>query len=316
MNALTPTIKNASTTFNSFAIPTVDTVDLGSSNLSIRRFQQRPNLSLCSTVVSDKALNSSTYWPISSFSQIGMVTTGCLRFFIPDKGQQELRSGDWFVSSFGQFTPRFEVEGNTSITWIECDQHLWQSLASDSERLRHTNIACLGCTQRTEAFFLKGESTPELLELASRLSIARGETANKRLLIESMTLNWLSLILDQSEFSDFPNTEPCDRHEDESALLAAARILEENLVADHSIAGISRSIYLNEFKLKRGFRERFNTTVFGYLRQKRMERAHELLRQGGMTVLQVSEEVGYSNPSHFSRAFREAFGLNPKDITS
>ena len=47
----------------------------------------------------------------------------------------------------------------------------------------------------------------------------------------------------------------------------------------------------NEFKLKKGFRECFNTTVFGYLREKRMERAGELLQQNKSSVIEVANAV-------------------------
>ena len=77
---------------------------------------------------------------------------------------------------------------------------------------------------------------------------------------------------------------------------------------------LSRTVHLNEFKLKQGFRQRFNTTVFGYLRQRRMEHARRLLTEHTITVLDAANRVGYTNPSHFARAFREAFGLNPRQI--
>ena len=101
---------------------------------------------------------------------------------------------------------------------------------------------------------------------------------------------------------------------EETALSAAARILETRCHEDHSLAELSRAVHLNEFKLKRGFKERFGTTVFGFLRQKRMELARELLASESQNVIEVANRVGYSNPSHFARAFREAFGVNPSSF--
>jgi AraC-like DNA-binding protein len=56
----------------------------------------------------------------------------------------------------------------------------------------------------------------------------------------------------------------------------------------------------------------FGTTVFGYLRARRMERARALLEAGKATVLEAAALVGYSNPSNFAAAFRREFGVNPK----
>ena len=63
--------------------------------------------------------------------------------------------------------------------------------------------------------------------------------------------------------------------------------------------------------LQRGFQKLFGTTVFGYLTDKRMERAERWLREGNRTVLQVAIMTGYCNPTHFSVAFKRKFGISP-----
>ncbi|MEH2245236.1 AraC family transcriptional regulator [Nostoc sp.] len=63
--------------------------------------------------------------------------------------------------------------------------------------------------------------------------------------------------------------------------------------------------------LQRGFQRLFSTTVFGYLTDKRMERAKCWLREGNRTVLEVAIMTGYSNPTHFSVAFKRKFGISP-----
>lgn len=93
---------------------------------------------------------------------------------------------------------------------------------------------------------------------------------------------------------------------------AAAEILERQLENPPTLAALARSVGLGETTLKRGFHHVFGTTVFGYLRARRMERARALLESGEATVLEAAALVGYSNPSNFTAAFRREFGLNPK----
>jgi AraC-like DNA-binding protein len=52
-------------------------------------------------------------------------------------------------------------------------------------------------------------------------------------------------------------------------------------------------------------------TIPQFLRQRRLERAGELLRSGRRNVTEAALEVGYSSLSHFSQAFREHFGCCP-----
>jgi transcriptional regulator GlxA family with amidase domain len=46
----------------------------------------------------------------------------------------------------------------------------------------------------------------------------------------------------------------------------------------------------------------------------RLFKAKEMLMNSDLNVSEVAYEVGFKNLSHFSRAFRAAFGLNPSSI--
>ena len=78
---------------------------------------------------------------------------------------------------------------------------------------------------------------------------------------------------------------------------------------------------LNRTKLKVGFKERFGTIVFGFVRQQRMQRALLLLCDGECNVYEAALAVGYNSVSAFAAAFRAAFGFSPrlvrgcKDVT-
>ncbi|MFP4567016.1 MAG: helix-turn-helix transcriptional regulator [Spirochaetaceae bacterium] len=61
---------------------------------------------------------------------------------------------------------------------------------------------------------------------------------------------------------------------------------------------------MNCNKLKYGFREVFGTTVFGQLRNLRLEEARHLIEDGDHSVTEAAFAVGYSSLSHFARTFR------------
>lgn len=74
---------------------------------------------------------------------------------------------------------------------------------------------------------------------------------------------------------------------------------------------LAREVGINDYKLKIGFHEVFDTTVFGCLYEYRMERSRQLLESGNLTVTGVARAVGYANRSHFAAAFKRKFGVNP-----
>lgn len=101
-------------------------------------------------------------------------------------------------------------------------------------------------------------------------------------------------------------------HQDK--ILAARDWLDAHLSDPPTIAGLARLVGTNEFTLKRAFKETMGTTVFGYVRQRRMEAAAADLH-GGRSVADAAALVGYECPRCFADAFRRHFGHLPSEIT-
>ncbi|MBD2774189.1 helix-turn-helix transcriptional regulator [Iningainema tapete] len=91
----------------------------------------------------------------------------------------------------------------------------------------------------------------------------------------------------------------------------AREILLSRLENPPSLLKLAQMVGVSDRTLQRGFQQLFGNTVFGYLTDRRMERAERWLREGDHTVLEVSIMTGYSNPTHFSAAFKRKFGISP-----
>ncbi len=81
-----------------------------------------------------------------------------------------------------------------------------------------------------------------------------------------------------------------------------------------SLSDLARAVGTNEFTLKKGFRDLFGTTVFGFWSDARMEQARRMLTGGEMKVNEVSDLAGYKNPRHFSAAFKKKYGVLPSAV--
>ncbi len=88
-------------------------------------------------------------------------------------------------------------------------------------------------------------------------------------------------------------------------------ILKENLAQPPGLEELGRRVACSHFYLSRIFTQEVGKTISVTLRDLRMERAANLLREGRLNVTQVALEVGYSSLSHFSTAFREVIGCCP-----
>ncbi|HVI44179.1 MAG TPA: AraC family transcriptional regulator [Chitinophaga sp.] len=91
-------------------------------------------------------------------------------------------------------------------------------------------------------------------------------------------------------------------------------LIEENIQEPCSLIELASRAGLNDFKLKKGFKEMFGNTVFGYMNHVRMEKARLMLLEGRQSIADISFVVGYKNPQHFTAAFKKHFGYLPSDL--
>jgi len=102
---------------------------------------------------------------------------------------------------------------------------------------------------------------------------------------------------------------------DEKRLLQAKELLLLDLVNPPGLKELAREVGLNDFKLKKGFKECFNTTAYSLLHEERMQQAKRLIYKGKHTITEVSGLVGYTCHGHFSAAFRKRFGMTPRQFS-
>lgn len=172
---------------------------------------------------------------------------------------------------------------------------------------------CLQCPKRSLPELTRGSMDAAMRYAAFRLSEIRPGRTTSDLIAQGLLLEILGMVLQARE--DGATVAGCPRvGGDLCCIEAAARFLQGRPEERHSIRSVARAAGSNEFKIKKGFRKVYNTTVFGYLRKVRMEQARRLFERGESNVASVAVAVGYSNPSHFARAFRRQFGINPKSF--
>lgn len=104
------------------------------------------------------------------------------------------------------------------------------------------------------------------------------------------------------------------RGDDRERIHYAREYLINNMELPPSLSELSRIVGINEFKLKKKFKEEFNTTVFGYLSDYRLGMASNFLRDSNKSVSDIAYELGYSSPQHFSAAFKKKFGVSPREM--
>ena len=202
-------------------------------------------------------------------------------------------------------------EQNLKIFHICIDRNYYTTLLSDSEKW--------SCELKEKLLNKKPiTGSPDSMQLSSQMFNIVTDILNcplsgnlRSMVIEAKIIEFTALQLNQMVKKDDAKSNQKMKAADRDALFALKEFLNKSFTKEHSLRTLSRSFGLNEFKLKRGFKELFGTTVFDYLHELKMEYARQLLSAENVFISEVSGMVGYKNPNHFSTAFKRKFGINP-----
>lgn len=97
-------------------------------------------------------------------------------------------------------------------------------------------------------------------------------------------------------------------------LLRARDLLLADLSCAPSLPDLAREAGLSTPTLTRGFRRLFGESPFSLFQRERMHAAHQRLVAGSESVTRIAADLGYSNASHFSAAFRKQFDILPSEL--
>ncbi len=158
-----------------------------------------------------------------------------------------------------------------------------------------------------------GKISTKARSLLHELNLSQYTGAGAMMFAESKALELLSiyfpLFLCEHEEPNGKNNyfSKTDRQKIEKA----HELIVKYMDSPPSLLALSKMAGINDFKLKKGFKEQYGESVFAYLRRLKLERAKEQLLSGQYNVGQAASIAGYTNTSHFAEAFRKLFGVNP-----
>jgi len=100
---------------------------------------------------------------------------------------------------------------------------------------------------------------------------------------------------------------------DVPAIELAKSIIEKDPVSHIHIPMLADRAGINEFKLKIGFRELFQTSPYKYRLRLCLEKARMLLEETDDTIDQIASKVGFDTYNGFSTAFKKAYSIAPTE---
>ncbi len=103
---------------------------------------------------------------------------------------------------------------------------------------------------------------------------------------------------------------------DVQKIIIVRKKILENLTALPPLRQLSQDAGMSISKLQKCFQQVFGKSISQYALSEKMHLAKQMLGTKKYSISEVGYDLGYANLSHFSKAFRNEFGVNPKAYLS
>ena len=98
----------------------------------------------------------------------------------------------------------------------------------------------------------------------------------------------------------------------DSKIVALLQYLNAHLTEGLTIDELAARFYISKYHMMRRFRDETGYTIHGYVTEKRLLLAQQLLEQG-LPMGETALRCGYQEYSTFSRAYKKQFGRSPSE---
>jgi len=78
---------------------------------------------------------------------------------------------------------------------------------------------------------------------------------------------------------------------------------------------LAKKLHISESQLYRKIKAITEKSTAVFIRSIRLQYAKELLSSHDKSVSEIAYEVGFNDPSWFSRAFKDEFGFSPSEVS-
>ncbi len=102
---------------------------------------------------------------------------------------------------------------------------------------------------------------------------------------------------------------------DEALMAKVMKAIDENISSeDFNVTRLCEIVGIDQKQLYRKMKSLTGDTPVVFLRNYRLKRAAELLKQGQLTVSEIMYRAGFNSLSYFTKSFKEKYGISPKEF--
>lgn len=93
----------------------------------------------------------------------------------------------------------------------------------------------------------------------------------------------------------------------------AKKIILDNIEEVLTVKEIAEKLDISIYRLQNSFKKVEGTTVYNFIRKTKIDHSKILLQESDLLIIDISQKLGYENPSKFSTAFKNITSYTPSE---
>jgi len=175
------------------------------------------------------------------------------------------------------------------------------------------NIQFLKDENVNQKFYYENKISNTILLVLNEIKRFDENSSTKNLFLKAKIYELFSHLYNRNRDQNIEQCPFLTNEENFKKIKKAKDIIIAEMSNPPSLVELSKEINLSLKKLKEGFKKIYGKPVYQFLIEYKMELAKKLLSENDFNVNEVSLKLGYSTASHFITAFKNKYGLTPKN---
>jgi AraC-like DNA-binding protein len=200
-----------------------------------------------------------------------------------------------------------------------CSLNVTQSYLTQTLRLADEELPnmLLAHWERRELVMGHFPASKAALTLAARFFSTHASNGWRDLEVRAIALDLLRMLCENwrhasPRLRSSMRITPLER----AKLTQILELIKENPGGNHTIPSLCAQFRMNRKKLHHGFKRLCGVSIHDFQTELRMQAALALLRSSKLSIAQIAERCGFSEPTNFTAAFKKHFAVLPKHVRS
>ncbi len=237
---------------------------------------------------------------------------------------------EYFFSVSGEeFHPYYQLSPNNIRIHVGEEQKLFQAIYHKNIPVRSIQISIMPeyyaqylqekftreYTNPGQAFrhFRSGTDFPELVTLLRQIRHYKGTGLAAKMFYEGKVLEAIALIIEKARSIQINRKKISLTVIDSESLMNVVSYIDNHYAFHIPLEHLCRISFMGSTKLKTAFKSLMGCTISEYILQKKIGQGQHLLIGTDLSIGEIAKAVGYKRANSFTKQFKKATGLLPRE---